>query len=158
MVKSTISCGLLLFETEPELRVLLAHPGGPFFAKKDLGSWSIPKGLVDESDADHLESAKREFIEETGYDLSLVKEYLPLGAVKLKSGKLVHAWAFAGRWEDGRVPESNCFEIEWPPRSGRTQRFPEIDRAEMFLIAEARTRINERQVPFLDRLVDTIAN
>ena len=155
MAKS-ISCGLLLFEHEREIRVLLAHPGGPFFAKKDMGSWSIPKGLAENNDADLLEAAKREFAEETGYDLSRVDDFLPLGEVKLKSRKLVHAWAFAGSWEDGRKPTSNEFEIEWPPRSGRKHSFPEIDRAEMFTLEEARRKINEQQQPFLDRLVDAL--
>jgi len=88
----------LKYDDATEIRVLLAHPGGPFFAKKDEGSWSIPTGLVDSDDDDLLKTAKREFSEETGYDLSDVSEYLPLSSVKLKSGKLVHAWAFAGNW------------------------------------------------------------
>ena len=151
-----ISCGLLMYDNSVDLCVLLAHPGGPFFANKDDGSWSIPKGLVDSDDTDLLQTAKREFVEETGYDLSDVSEFLPLDSVKLKSGKLVHAWAFAGMWEDGRVPDSNTFTIEWPPRSGREQAFPEIDRAEMFSIDEARTKINLGQSPLLERLVERL--
>lgn len=151
-----ISCGLLMFDTAEHLRVLLAHPGGPFFAKKDAGAWSIPKGLMEADDVELLETAKREFVEETGYDLSEVSEYLPLDTVKLKSGKIVHAWAFAGSWEAGRKPDSNTFTIEWPPRSGREQAFPEIDRAEMFSIEVARTKINPAQSPLLDRLINLL--
>ena len=155
MPKAT-SAGLLLFDNHDELRVLLAHPGGPYFAKKDEGSWSIPKGLVDE-DEELLAAAKREFVEETGYEsIDEQTEFLGLGSVKLKSGKEVHGWAFAGQWQEGRVPDSNTFEIEWPPRSGKKQSFPEIDRAEMFSIKDARLKINERQAPFLDRLIELL--
>ena len=157
-----ISCGLLLYSTsevagsgKDGLRVLLAHPGGPFFAGKDEGAWSIPKGLVAKGE-DFLDAAKREFAEETGYDLSGVGEFLPLGEITLKSGKVVHCWAFAGHWEEGRIPLSNSFSIEWPPRSGVKQSFPEIDRAELFTVEEAYRKINERQRPFLARLVDRI--
>lgn len=154
MAKS-ISAGLLLYSLDSELRVLLAHPGGPFFAKKDEGAWSIPKGLVDPGE-ELLGTAKREFVEETGYDLHDVTEYLAIGNVTLKSGKVVHAWAFAGTWVEGREPESNTFEMEWPTKSGMRQAFPEIDRAEMFTIQEAECKINERQRPFLARLVAAV--
>lgn len=154
----SISAGLLMYHHGEVLRVLLAHPGGPFFARKDEGAWSIPKGLTHADDHELLTTAQREFFEETGYDLSGVGEYLPLGQVTLKSGKEVHAWAFAGIWKPGRVPESNSFEMEWPPKSGRKQTFPEIDRAEMFLIEEAKVKINERQRPLLDRLVELLRN
>lgn len=155
MAKS-ISAGLLLFHETPSLKVLLAHPGGPYFAKKDLGSWSIPKGLVERDDEDLLMTAQREFCEETGYDITAVTEYLPLQTVTLKSGKQVHAWAFRGVWELGRTPISNTFEVEWPPRSGKRQAFPEIDRAEMFSLDEAIEKINERQRPFLHRLAQFV--
>ena len=122
----SISCGLLLFSQAPQLRVLLAHPGGPFFAKKDLGVWSIPKGLT-LADEPLLVAAQREFQEETGYGLSTVEDYISLGKTKQKSGKWVHAWAFEGEWEAGRIPQSNRFEIEWPPRSGLKQSFPELE-------------------------------
>lgn len=148
----SLSAGLLLFHRDEDLRVLLAHPGGPYFAKKDEGSWSIPKGLANLGE-DLLDTAKREFSEETGYQLLADTEFMELGSVKLKSGKEVHGWAFQGVWEDGRQPASNLFEIEWPPRSGKKQSFPEIDRAEMFPLEEARVKINAQQVPFLDRLV-----
>lgn len=153
----SISAGLLLYHLGAcGLRVLLAHPGGPYFANKDEGAWSIPKGLAHGDDVDLLQTAKREFVEETGYDLSGEHTFRPLGTITLKSGKEVHAWAFSGDWKPGRFPNSNTFEIEWPPRSGRKQEFPEIDRAEMFSLAEARVRINERQRPFLDRLSELL--
>ena len=152
MTKAT-SAGLLLYHFDKELRVLLAHPGGPYFARKDEGSWSIPKGLAHEGE-DLLKTAQREFVEETGYALEPDAEFISLGSVELKSGKQVYGFAFAGIWEDGRLPDSNTFEIEWPPRSGRKQAFPEIDRAEMFLLEEAHQKINKRQQPFLDRLAE----
>ena len=153
----SVSAGLLLYsEAEGELRVLLAHPGGPYFANKDLGSWSIPKGLVHDGE-DVLETAKREFAEETGYQLHRDCDFIWLDSVKLKSGKEVFAWAFAGDWETGREPISNTFELEWPPRSGKKESFPEIDRAEMFSIEEANQKINERQKPFLARLVHALS-
>jgi predicted NUDIX family NTP pyrophosphohydrolase len=131
------------------LEVLLAHPGGPFFARKDVGAWSIPKGEV-EADEDARACAIREFQEETG--ISPVGVPLQhLGEVQQRAGKRVEAWAFAGDWA-GERPESNHFEIEWPPRSGRMQRFPEIDRLEWFALAEARLKLNPAQSEFLDRL------
>lgn len=148
------SAGLLMYSLVPELRVLLAHPGGPFFANKDNASWSIPKGLI-ERDEHRLQAAIREFVEETGYRMPANPNYLPLGHVQLKH-KIVHAWAFEGDWEPGRQPESNSFTIEWPPRSGRKQSFPEIDRAEFFTVAAAREKINPGQMPFLDRLHDCL--
>ena len=152
---TSISAGLLMYCAAPELRVLLAHLGGPYFAKKDGGSWSIPKGLVGAGEP-LLKAAQREFTEETGYHLDALVNYIALGSIKLKSGKLVHAWAFPGVWESGRVPASNMFEIEWSPRSGRKQLFPEIDRAEMFSIEVARQKINSSQAPLLDRLVQSL--
>jgi len=153
MANST-SAGLLMFSrTSGELRVLLTHPGGPFFAKKDDGAWTIPKGLVEDGE-DLLTAARREFSEETGYCLADDTAYIPLGNIVLGSGKVVHAWAFQGEWQLGRVPQSNTFLLEWPPRSGIERSFPEIDRAEMFTIKDARRKVNKRQTPFLDRLMD----
>ncbi len=149
---SQISAGLLMFSRKDgELRVLLVHPGGPFFAKKDAGYWSIPKGLVAGHES-FLETARREFAEETGLDPPH-SGFIPLDSVIQKGGKVVHGWAFEGEWQDGRVPASNTFKMQWPPRSGRLQEFPEIDRAELFTLPDARSKINERQLPFLDRLV-----
>ena len=132
------------------LQVLLAHPGGPFFARKDAGAWSIPKGEV-EADEDAQRCALREFREETG----ICADDRPLhhlGEVQQRGGKRVQAWAFAGDWAGGR-PNSNSVALEWPPRSGRIQRYPEIDRLEWFSLSEARVKLNPAQAEFLDRLV-----
>ena len=144
------SAGILLFRrgaAGPE--VLLAHPGGPFWARKDLGAWSIPKGEHGD-DESPLVCARREFAEETGAELpegALVE----LGEVRQGGGKLVRAWAAEGDLDPEAV-RSNTFELEWPPRSGRTQEFPEIDRAAWFGLDEAPERLLAAQAPFLDRL------
>lgn len=130
--------------------MLLAHPGGPFFKNKDLGAWTIPKGELDGAEAPEA-AARREFAEETG--LPVNEPLLSLGEIRQKGGKIVVAWAFAGEVPPDFVPRSNTFEIEWPPRSGRRVSFPEIDRAELFALEEARRRINPAQAVFLDRLV-----
>ena len=146
---ATESAGILGFRrTRGELEVLLVHPGGPFFAKKDAGAWSIPKGLIEGDDL--LAEAKREFVEETG--LPITAEAIPLGSIRQKSGKLVHAWAVEGDWDLADF-KSNSFELEWPPKSGKRQSFPEADRAGWFSIAEAREKILAAQAEFLDRLV-----
>jgi predicted NUDIX family NTP pyrophosphohydrolase len=133
------------------LEVFLAHPGGPFFAKRDHGHWTIPKGEIDEGE-DAQACAIREFQEETGIGLMpAAQHYIDLGTVRQRGGKLVHAWAFEGDWTQ-RVPEGNTFELEWPPRSGQKQTFPEIDRAEFFELETARRKINVAQIEFLDRL------
>ena len=126
--KAEVSAGLLAFRRRNALEVLLAHPGGPFWAKKDQGAWTIPKGLA-EVGADLLATAKREFTEET--NLTARAGFIALTPVKQKSGKLVHAWAFDADF-DLAAFASNTFEMEWPPRSGRRQSFPEIDRIEYF--------------------------
>ena len=147
---ATRSAGILLHRQGASGReVLLVHPGGPFWARKDLGAWSIPKGEVDHEE-DARACALREFAEETGTVLpeAALEE---LGSVKLKSGKLVEAFAVSGDI-DSEVVRSNTFELEWPPRSGRTQSFPEIDRAEWFDLATARAKMNPAQSEFVDRL------
>jgi predicted NUDIX family NTP pyrophosphohydrolase len=151
---ASASAGMLMYRrTTRGLEVLLAHPGGPYFVKKDLGGWTIPKGEPDPGEA--LEAAaQREFTEETG--LPVIGERLPLGEIRQKGGKTVHAWAFAGEVPPGFVPTSNLFEMEWPPRSGKRARFPEIDRAEMFPLEVARAKINPAQAEFLDRLVEQV--
>ena len=131
-----------------DLQVLLAHPGGPFWAKKDLGSWTIPKGVVQEGE-DLLVAARREFTEETG--IAPTEPFLPLGEVRMKSGKRVHAWAFAGECDPLAIT-SNTFQLEWPPRSGKMQSFQEIDRCAFFPVAEAREKILSYQVDFITRL------
>jgi predicted NUDIX family NTP pyrophosphohydrolase len=144
-----LSAGILLYRAaERGWEVLLVHPGGPFFARKDLGAWSIPKGEPDEGEA-LLAAARREFREETGFALSGPE--LPLGTVKQKGGKIVHAWAVRGDADPRRL-ESNHFELEWPRGSGQTRSFPEVDRAEWFPLDEARRRIKAAQIPLIDAL------
>jgi len=144
-----LSAGLLMYRRrEGGLEVFLVHPGGPFWAKKDLGAWSIPKGEYAEGQ-DPLSAARREFEEETGF--VAVGELLELGAVKQAGGKMVSAWAFEGDCDPADL-RSNVFEMEWPPRSGRMAEFPEVDHAEWFSLAEARERILQGQVPLLAAL------
>src|SRR5262249_30525934 len=146
--KAEISAGLLVFRRRNGLEVLLAHPGGPYWAKKDEGAWTIPKGLA-EAGADLLATARREFTEETGFALD--GPCVPLRPVKQKSGKIVHALAIEAELDPTQV-KSNEFEIEWPPKSGRRQRFPEIDRAQYFDLATASVKILAYQQPFLEEL------
>jgi predicted NUDIX family NTP pyrophosphohydrolase len=146
------SAGLLLHRSHAGRReVLLAHPGGPLFASRDLGAWSIPKGEVEPGE-EPLQVARREFEEETGHRPPADRSaYRPLGEVRQKSGKRVSAWAVEGDL-DPSTATSNTFEMEWPPRSGRREWFPEIDRVEWFGLDEARHRINPAQAAFIDRL------
>jgi predicted NUDIX family NTP pyrophosphohydrolase len=144
------SSGILLHRgAGPALEVLLVHPGGPFWAKKDEGAWSIPKGEHDAAE-EALAAALREFEEETGSkpDPHRLDD---LGTVRQKSGKIVQAWALAGDLDADAI-RSNTFTMEWPPRSGRQSEFPEVDRAAWFSLEEARRRINPAQAAFLDRL------
>jgi predicted NUDIX family NTP pyrophosphohydrolase len=143
------SAGLLVFrDASGRLEVLLVHPGGPFWAKKDAGAWSIPKGELGEGE-DPLTAARREFEEETG--VRPVGDALALEPRRQPGGKLVYAWAMRGDLDPAAV-RSATFSLEWPPRSGRRQEFPEIDRAAWFTLEEARTKILKGQVPFLDDL------
>jgi predicted NUDIX family NTP pyrophosphohydrolase len=143
-----ISAGLLAYRRRDDLEVLLAHPGGPFWARKDDGAWTIPKGLA-EPGADLLATAQREFAEET--NLSAAGNFIALTAVRQKSGKLVHAWAFEADF-DLTAFASNSFEIEWPPKSGRRRSFPEIDRIAYFALPAATIKILEYQRPLLREL------
>jgi predicted NUDIX family NTP pyrophosphohydrolase len=145
---SDISAGLLAYRRRDGLEVLLAHPGGPFWAKKDAGVWTIPKGLA-EPGADLLATAQREFTEET--NLSAAGAFIALAPVKQKSGKIVHAWAFEADL-DLAAFASNTFEIEWPPKSGRRKAFPEIDRIAYFALPAARSKILRYQLPLLREL------
>ena len=149
MAKSRISAGLLMYrQTDGNLQVLLAHPGGPFFQNKDEGAWSIPKGEI-EPDEDLLEAAKREFTEEIG--VTPAGPFIPLAQVKQKGGKVVHAWAFKGDCDPTAIV-SNTFTIEWPPKSGQQKEFSEIDRAEFFDLDTARRKINAAQMSLIDEL------
>lgn len=144
------SAGILLFRRRGEaLEVLLAHPGGPYWANRDLGSWSIPKGLIGAGE-DPLAAARREFHEETGFDVD--GRFVELGTEKQPSGKIVHAWALEGDLDPGKIV-SNTFSLEWPPRSGKMQEFPEVDRGEWFDPEAARKKITTGQRPLLERLL-----
>jgi predicted NUDIX family NTP pyrophosphohydrolase len=142
------SAGLLLYRRCGVLEVFLVHPGGPFWAKKDAGAWSLPKGEFVEGD-DPLAAAKREFTEETGFPID--GEFRRLDPLKQRSGKVIHAWAIEADCDASQV-RSNLFSLEWPPKSGQIQKFPEVDRAEWFSIPEARKRIIAGQVGFIDQL------
>jgi predicted NUDIX family NTP pyrophosphohydrolase len=136
---------------DDEMEMLLAHPGGPFFARKDEGAWTIPKGEA-APDEDLLTRAQIEFEEEVGFHLEKVQQWIELGWIQQKGGKIVHAWAFEGDLPNSFKLKSNTFEMEWPPGSGKLKEFPEIDRAEFFGDEVARRKIKPTQVPFLDRL------
>ena len=145
-----VSAGVLLFRRSPVgLEVLLAHPGGPIFASRDEGHWTIPKGELD-VDEPPISAARREFREETGLPPP-DGDWLELGSIVQKGGKVVHAWAVEGDLRPEDVV-SETFELEWPPRSGRRETHPEIDRVAWFGPAEARRRIKEAQIPLIDRL------
>jgi len=149
-----LSAGILLFcQREDRLEVLLVKPGGPFWRNKDAGAWMIPKGLVEPGETP-VEAALREFEEETGTRLTTVP--FPLATVRQAGGKLVEAFALEGDLDPAAI-RSNEFELEWPPRSGRRQSFPEVDRAAWFSPDEARRKINAGQRPFIDRLEELCA-
>jgi predicted NUDIX family NTP pyrophosphohydrolase len=145
MRRTQISAGILAFRRKSALEVLLAHPGGPFWAKKDDGGWTIPKGLVEPGD-DLVATARREFTEET--NLTAEGELFALAPVNQKSGKVVHAFAVEADFELGAFA-SNTFEIEWPPQSGKRQSFPEIDRIAYFTLPAAKIKIIAYQLPLL---------
>jgi predicted NUDIX family NTP pyrophosphohydrolase len=149
------SAGILLFRPRNgRLEVLLAHPGGPFFANRDAGHWTIPKGEAD-GDEELTAVARREFEEETGHP---APDGAPvdLGSIVQKGGKVVHAWALEGDL-DPATASSNTFEMVWPPGSGRLRMFPEIDRVEWFDVDEAKRRVKPTQIPLIDRLVEALA-
>ena len=138
-----------------QLEVLLAHPGGPFFARKDDGVWTIPKGEAAPGE-DLLTRAQIEFEEEVGFRAENLGDWIELGSIKQKGGKIVHAWAFEGDLPESFVCKSNLFEMEWPPHSGKREEFPEVDQACFFSEEDARRKIKSTQVPLLDRLCAVI--
>jgi predicted NUDIX family NTP pyrophosphohydrolase len=147
-VKKNQSAGILLYRIHNgRLQVLLVHPGGPFWKNKDEGAWTIPKGEF--TDETPLAAAKREFNEETG--MRATGTFIELTPVKQKNGKWVYAWALEGELDPNTI-QSNTFEIEWPPKSGRQQSFPEVDKAAWFGLAEAKQKINAAQVALLEEL------
>ncbi len=154
------SAGILLYRRvggpDGQLEVLLAHPGGPYFAKRDLGDWTIPKGEPDGDETDLAAVARREFEEETGTEIDPAAPTIELGSIVQKGGKVVHAWAVEGDL-DPVTARSNEFEVEWPPRSGMRERFPEIDRVAWFDPDEARRRVKASQIPLIDRLEAALA-
>jgi predicted NUDIX family NTP pyrophosphohydrolase len=144
------SAGILLYRLNKKtLEVLLVHPGGPFWKNKDAGAWSIPKGEFTEEE-DALDAAKREFEEETG--MTINGKFIPLTPIKQKGHKQVYAWALEGDIDAEKV-KSNFFEMEWPPKSGKKQQFPEVDRAAWFDIATAKEKINASQAALVDELI-----
>lgn len=153
-----ISAGLLLYRyagTDQHLEVFLVHPGGPFFARKDLGSWGIPKGELD-GEEDELAAARREFTEETGFTVPPDAPLIQLPTVRLRSGKYVHAWAVQHDVDPAQLVSNTC-EISWPPRSGRTMKIPEVDRGQWFDLATARGKIAPAQLPLVEELADQLA-
>lgn len=143
------SAGLLMFRRrDAALEVLLAHPGGPFWSRRDEAAWTLPKGEIDEGE-DPLAAAQREFNEETGF--TPVAPFLPLGELRQKSGKRISAWAFEGDADPAQL-RSNLFEMEWPPRSGRRKEFPEVDRVQWYGLETAARKLIAGQVPFLAAL------
>jgi predicted NUDIX family NTP pyrophosphohydrolase len=149
-----ISAGILLFRKHAEgVQVMLVHPGGPFWMKKDEGAWSIPKGLADEGE-DLLAAAKREFLEETG--ATVRGEFIDLGAHKQPGGKTIVAWGCESDFEPASL-KSNVFTMEWPPRSGRTAEFPEVDKAGWYSLEEALKKVTKGQRPIISALAKKLA-
>ena len=153
-MEKDVAAGLLMYRlSRGQLQYFLVHPGGPYYTKKDKGYWSIPKGLP-EAGEDLLETACREFFEETGIEPG--PPYHPLGTIRQKAGKVVHAWAFEGDWDPSSGIKCNLFTLEWPPRSGKTASFPEVDRAAWLDYDTATEMIMAAQKPLLERLNDAI--
>jgi predicted NUDIX family NTP pyrophosphohydrolase len=146
------SAGILMYRfNNQQIEFLLVHPGGPFWAKKDLGAWSIPKGEFEDEEA--VTVAKREFFEETG--VLIEAELIPLTAQKQKGGKIIYAWAVEGNLDASNI-KSNLFELEWPPKSGKKQLFPEVDKAGWFSPQMATQKVNPGQVAFIDELIEKL--
>lgn len=153
-MKSKVSAGLLMYKFKnSRIEVFIVHPGGPFFKHKDEGTWSIPKGEIEEGE-DYLEAAQREMLEETG--VVAKGPFAPLGEVVQKAGKHVHGWAFEGDWS-GLLMCKSYASIEWPSRSGKIIRFPEVDKAGFFSPESAKKKINPAQAELIDRLITHLA-
>ena len=154
---SKVSAGLLLYRRrDGVIEVLIAHPGGPFFRRRETGAWTIPKGEIEPGE-DLLSAARREFCEETGFPVAAQPDdYLELGHIRQKSGKVVHAWAFEGDCDPDALV-SNSFDLEWPRGSGRTVRFPELDRVQFADPEQARRLLNAAQVVFVERLLAAVS-
>jgi len=149
------SAGFLLYrKTAKDIEVLIVHPGGPYWAKKDKNAWSIPKGEFTD-DEDPVVAAKREFQEELGFAPNPKGELLELGSAKQSSGKVVYAWAAEGDIDTKQV-KSNFFEMEWPPKSGQMQQFPECDKAGWFTLAKAQEKLVKGQLPLLEKLAEIL--
>ncbi len=147
---TSVSAGILMYRLGIKLpEIFLAHPGGPFFSKKDNGVWTIPKGLPEVGE-NILITAIREFEEETGFKPD--GEFIPLGSIKQKGGKIVHAWAVECDIPEDFILKSNYFELSWPPASGQMKKFPEVDRAEFFPVDIAKEKIIPAQIPLIERL------
>lgn len=154
-VKKT-SAGLLMYRLKNgALEIFLAHPGGPFFRNKDDGHWSVPKGEPSDEETDLLETAKREFEEETG--IKPQGNFIPLGQIIQKGGKTVYAWAFEGDLQDDFQHKCNTFDAEWPPHSGKRMTFLEIDKVEFFPAEKAKKKIKDRQIEFIERLEEYLS-
>lgn len=155
-MNQNLAAGLLMCRfSEGVLQYFLVHPGGPYYAKKDAGVWTIPKGLPEDSE-ELIDTARREFFEETGIGSS--PPFHNIGTVKQKGGKVVHAWTFLGNWDPETGITCNNFSLEWPPRSGKMVEFPEMDKAKWMDHEEATTMINPAQIPFLDRAKEIYTN
>ncbi len=149
-----VSAGLLMYKMEDDkIKIFLVHPGGPFFRNKDEGYWGIPKGLIEENE-ELLTAAKREFQEETG--IIPQGDFIPLGFIKQKNGKIVHCWAFKFNGKEPIEIHSNTFSMEWPPKSGKIQFFQEIDKGKFFDVNEALIKINQAQNKFIKKLKELI--
>ncbi len=147
------SSGLMMYKIEGDvLKVFLVHPGGPFWKNKEDGAWSIPKGEI-EDEENLLETAKREFKEEVGFEAK--GEFISLGEIQQKAGKIVHAWAFEGDWP-GLLMCQSYVEIEWPLRSGKKLKIPEVDKARFFSVEEAMKKINQAQIELIERLEEIL--
>jgi predicted NUDIX family NTP pyrophosphohydrolase len=150
------SAGILVYRyINEQFQVFLVHPGGPFWAKKDLGSWSVPKGEFTNEESG-IEAAKREFYEETSISISWDEgQFIPLQPVKQKSGKTIYAWAYAFDFGEQKI-RSNTFQLEWPPKSGKMIEVPEVDQGEWFELPEVEKKINPAQLAFIEELVRSI--